>query len=303
MLAKACLLVCLPLSLGAQPLAGAGPLSFGDGGRDALAPPLAQGRLTRFELPFHLSTSARVVAEAEGLRSIDQGPDAAPEVFIDEQYLGAMHAAHGATWRGPQSPLLAPGAHRLIVRNASVQDAEDFVLRRIFVYANAPEAKPRAKVPDLGPQGSPRPLTENGCASVPRRDWPAAKKTGITLSVLSGQVIPTGELVRLKSGEAWACGLKISARSSKPLALLAGFHPQGGDRGRWLFSLDPDPAPVVEEKGYKPARWERFHVELCDGNLAMRFGQNPPLRVPWPQPEISFEIAAQSVEVALRPLP
>ncbi len=121
--------------------------------------------------------------------------------------------------------------------------------------------------------------------------------------MLSGQVIPSGELVRLKDGEAWACALKVSGHSSKPLALLARFAVGPGDHGRWVLGLDPDPPPLVDEVGFKSARWERFRAQLCAGTLTLRFGTGPEWTTPWPQPEISLEIAAQSVEVALRPLP
>lgn len=291
----------LPAALGAAPLASASKLSFGDGGSDALPAAEAPGLRRSFELPFTLSRSAKVLAQAEGLRHIDQGPNAAPEAFIDEQFLGPLRSEHGQAWRSARAVELGPGQHRLLLRNARVADAEDFVLERIFVYAIAP-AGAGPKAPVQAPEAQARPEAENGCAER-RRDWPAHLKGGITLSVLSGQLVSSKELVRLKQGQAWACGLKVTGQSSKPLALLAGFHPLSGDQGAWVMSLDPEPPPAFDETGFKSARWERFQVELCGGNLAMRFGQNPPLRVPWPNPEISFEIAAQSVEVSLRPLP
>ncbi len=153
-------------ALNAAPLASAGPLSFGDGGSDALPPALARGRLGYFELPFALSRSAQVWAEAEGLRFIDLGPDAAPEVSIAEHFLGPLHPEHGSHWRGPLTAELGPGAHKLVLRNAQVQDAEDFVLRRIFVYASAPVKSPSptatATALAKSPTASVRPPAENG---------------------------------------------------------------------------------------------------------------------------------------------
>lgn len=296
--------VLLPGILAAGPLASSGPLSFGDGGSDALPAALAKGRVARFELPFQLSKKTQVWAEAEGIRYVDLGPDSAPEAFIDDRYLGSLHPEHGSTWRGPLTAVLDPGPHRLVLRNAQVQDAEDFVLKRIFVYASAPVPETGPKAPaKQEPQASPRSVSENGCDLKERRDWPAQRKGGITLSVLSGQVVGSGSLVRLKSGEAWTCGLKVTGHSSKPLALLARFAVGPGDKGRWILGLDPEPPPLVEEVGFRSARWERFHAELCAGTLILQFGTGPQWKTPWPQPEIDLEIGAQSVEVALRPIP
>lgn len=304
MRAELCALLMLPGALGAAALASSGRLSLGDGGQDALPAALAQGRVTHFELPFQLSRKTQVWAEAEGIRFVDLGPDAAPEVFIDDHYVGPLHPEHGSSWRGPLTAELEAGPHKLVLRNAQVQDAEDFVLRRIFVYASAPAKEAAVQAPvKMEAPALPRSAPENGCDLKERRDWPKERKAGITLSVLSGQVIPSGNLVRLKSGEAWTCGLKVTGRSSKPLALLAHFAVGPGDKGRWILGLDPNPPPLVDEVGFKSARWERFRAELCAGTLILQFGTGPQWKTAWAQPEIDLEIGAQGVEVSLRPIP
>jgi hypothetical protein len=300
-LRRALLLCALaPGLLRAQVLAEAGPLRFGDGGADALPPVAGDPPRRSLILPFDLTRSAQVGVEVQGLRYVDQGPNAAPELFLDEEYLGPLLAELGSAWRSPRSIKLGPGRHQLLLRNAQVAEAEDFVLKRIFVYAGLPASPAKALSRTATVQASP--VIESGCGR-PRRDWPPAKQPGITLSVLSGQVVGTGELVHLSDGETWSCGIKISAPYKKPLALMAGFEKKAGIQGRWILSLDPDPPARVEPMGYKPARWERFQAAFCQGTLTLRFGQAPPLRVPWVQKELSLEIAAQSVEVALRPTP
>jgi hypothetical protein len=284
-------------------LAEAGPLRFGDGGADALPPVAGDPPRRSLILSFDLTRSAQVGVEVQGLRYIDQGANAAPELFLDEEYLGPLLAELGSAWRSPRSIKLGPGRHQLLLRNAQVTEAEDFVLKRIFVYAGLPDARKPATSPAAAPQAQQAAETAETACGRQRRDWPKAMQRGITLSVLSGQVVGTGELVHLNEGETWGCGIKISAPYSKPLALMAGFEKRGGVQGRWILSLDPDPPALVEPKGYKPARWERFQARFCQGRLSLRFGQAPPLEVSWPQKEISLEIAAQSVEVALRPTP
>jgi hypothetical protein len=260
-------------------------------------------------LPFYLTRSAQVQVEAEGLAHLDRGANAAPELFLDDEYLGPLLAEHHGAWRSPRQVKLAGGSHQLLVRNAQVEDAEDFELKRIFVYAGGPDSEPvktgapkASPLPTAAPAPQENPLAADACGR-PRRDWPQAKKGGVMLSVLSGRTIGTGTLVHLAQGETWACAIKVSAPYSKPLPLMAGFSKGEGVQGRWILSLDPDPPKRVEPKGYKPSRWERFQARLCQGQLSLRFGQAPPLKLPWPQDALDLEIAAQSVEVALKPTP
>jgi hypothetical protein len=296
------LLALAPVAVRAQVLAEAGPLRFGDGGADALLPVAGDPPRRSLILPFDLTRSAQVSVEVEGLRYVDRGPNAAPELFLDEQYLGPLLAELGSAWRSPRSIKLGPGGHQLLLRNAQVADAEDFVLKRIFVYAGSSKARAAAAPASTPVARSPTVEGESSCGQQ-RRDWPEAKKGGVTLSVLTGQVVGSGELVHLQDGDSWACAIKIRAPYSKPLALMAGFEKKGLIQGRWILSLDPEAPPVVAPVGYKPARWERFQARLCQGSLSLRFGQAPPLVIPWTQKELSLEIAAQSVEVALRPTP
>jgi len=44
--------------------------------------------------------------------------DAAPEIFLDDAYLGPLLPEHGGDWRSPHALLLAAGPHRLLVRLA-----------------------------------------------------------------------------------------------------------------------------------------------------------------------------------------
>jgi hypothetical protein len=295
-------LLWAPLGLQARILVEGGPYSLGDGGADALPAAEAKDLRRSIELPFSLSVAAEVQAQAEGLRYLHDAPDAAPEAFIDDQYLGPLLGAHGQTWRSSRSLHLEAGPHRFILRNAAVADAEDFVLKRIFVYASGPPEAPASGAPK-GPRPTPVPTVENGCTWRETRAWPERIKNGLTLSVLSDRVSTTGELVRLLPGDAWECYLKLPAPQGQPLALVATFRPPASGKGpcRWVFSLDLEPPDGVEALGYHPGLWERLHAKLCNGRLSLQFAQAPPVDFPWPKDSLSLEIAAQGVEIALRP--
>ena len=280
-------------------LAEAGPLHFGDGGADALKGSEAADRRSALDLSFTLVKATVVEARAEGLKYLRLDPNAAPEVFMDDQYLGPLLPEHGRDWRSPRSLELGPGTHHLLLRNAQVADAEDFVLKRIFVYASQPSGD---AVPAAAPAPA-RPAAENGCAKVQRRDWPADLKAGITLSVLNGRTIGTGSLVGLVPGDQWVCGIKVSSDRAPTLALEAGFQPLSGTAARWLLSLSPEPPEQVDAVGYKPGNWERLRVKFCDSDLYFQFASAPAMKVHWPHDRLDLEIASQNVEITLRPVP
>lgn len=296
------LLVVSSLGLGsaqAAVLAQAGPLHFGDGGADALKGAEAEDRRSALDLSFTLTKTTEVEARAEGLKYLRMDPNAAPEVFLDDQYLGPLLPEHGRDWRSPRALELGPGPHHLLLRNAQVADAEDFVLKRFFVYASQPSGE-APSAPSLAPA---RLAAENGCAKVQRRDWPSALKAGITLSVLNGRTIGTGTLVGLAPGDQWVCGLKVSSDRAPTLALEAGFQPLSGTAARWLLSLSPEPPAQVDAVGYKPGHWERLRVKFCDGDVFFQFASAPAMKVHWPHERLDLEIASQNVELTLRPVP
>jgi hypothetical protein len=295
-------LVWVPLLLRGEILVQGGPFSLGDGGADALPPEEARDLRSSVELPFTLTAAAEVQAQAEGLRYLRDDRDAAPEAFIDDQYLGPLLSVHGSTWRSSRSLQLAPGPHRFILRNAAVADAEDFVLKRIFVYASGPSelaARPLSKTAAAATE----PVKENGCIWRETRAWPEKLKTGLTLSVLSDRLATSGELVRLVPGDSWECYLKLPAPQGRPLALVAAFQRSASGKGpcRWIFSLDLEPPEEVDALGYHPGLWERVRAKLCNGHLSLQFAQAPPVDIPWDQDSLGLEIAAQGVEIALRP--
>jgi hypothetical protein len=292
-----------PALSNARVLAQAGPLSLGDGGQDALPADEARGLRASIDLPFTLSQSAEVQAQAEGLRHLRDDRDAAPEAFIDDEYLGPLLGVHGSTWRSSRSLQLGPGPHHFILRNAAVADAEDFVLKRIFVYATGPdEAVAKGQSPAAKALSGPAP--ENGCSGRQTRDWPEQLKQGITLSVLNGRAVGSGSLVTLRQGDAWECYLKLPGSEDQSLALEEGLRAPAGGKGpcSWVFSLDIAPPPTgVDHDYYHPGRWERARAQLCNGHLKLQFAQAPAINIPWASDSLSLEIAAQDVEISLRP--
>ena len=120
---------------------------IGDGGSDAVrgGPPPQR----RFHLPFQLSRAERVWVEAQGLQGLRHDSNTAPEVFLDDVYLGPLRSEHGADWRSPQAVDLSPGAHVLELRCADAMDADDVSLQRLQVLSDskARPAKPTVAKP------------------------------------------------------------------------------------------------------------------------------------------------------------
>jgi hypothetical protein len=293
-------LACLPRFLHAGVLAQAGPLCLGDGGADPLPAGLAAHLQSSVDLPFFLTHSAQVQAQAEGLSHIDRDAGSAAEAFLDDQLIGTIQKAHGSLWRSSLALTLGPGPHHFILQNAAVEDAEDFCLQHLSVYTGEDD-KPLP--PPAPTRRSVRHVRAGGCDLPLRSDWPPSLRGGIVLSVLQGQVVGTGELLRMKPGEAWVCGVKVPSKDGRPQALSMSFETRPGQGARLTFVLDPQPPQRVDAMGYTPDHWESFQAWLCQGTLTLQLAQVPPIKIPWKEESLGLEIAAQDVEISLRAAP
>lgn len=272
---------------------------MGDEGQDKLSAAqrlsaTAVGRELR--LPFQLEKPARVWVEAQRLEGLRLGQvNAAPEVFVDEAYLGPLLAEHGGHWRSPRAVMLAAGGHSLLLRNAAVADAADLRIEGLRVLSDGqPEA------PDPAPLLPPQPCA---CGVSPAgRAWPqrlAGK--ALLLSVLSGRTAYTGVLSHLRQGQAWECRLRLPSRKGKPLPLAVSVERGPGALCRLIIAPDPQVQAPVNALGYSPDTWEPARLELCGGQLSLRFAQAPEIRLPWPLDELDLELGAQDLELGLMP--
>jgi hypothetical protein len=296
----AALCLCLAGRLQAGTLAQHGPFTWGDGGRDALAGAKPQKEL---KLAFELAQPATVTVEVSGLKRLDLGPNAAPEIFLDDESLGGLQAQHGGFWRSPFQPALGAGSHVLLVRNAAVQDAEDFEATRVLVYAGAPsKALGPAVIIPAKSIPAPRNIAMRPplCSGHWRRDWMDDLKGGITLSVLNGQQVFTPTLVTMKPGQSWRCEVRIPKREGKPVALVIGFDRLTKRSGKLYFG--PDSAiNVVGVPGYRPGEWEPLTVDLCeDKKLVFRLGDGPALKTFWSFTDLDLKFSAVDLELGVR---
>jgi hypothetical protein len=269
---------------GAAVLAQGGPLRLG------LDQP---GAVPQFSLAFHLSASARVWAEARGLNGLQPGHSGeAPEAFLDDQYLGPLLAEHGGAWRSPEALELAAGDHALLLRCSSVGSPADCGLRALEVVSDGPKAAASA---------APAPAPDCGHPTLTRR-WPARLHgQSLVLSVLSGRTQSAGVMVQLRSGQAWACRLRLPAPNGQALPLMAKFSVTRAGRGCLLLSLDRQFQGRVDALGYTPDTWEPLTVSLCGGRLNVALAEAPPFAVDAAGPSLELELAAQDVELGLKP--
>jgi hypothetical protein len=92
----------------------------------------ADGDRGEYDLSFALTATARVWAEVDveaGLNRADS--NGAPEVFLDDQYLGLLLAEQDGRWRSPQAFELPAGTHTLSVRAADGENVPSVRLRRV----------------------------------------------------------------------------------------------------------------------------------------------------------------------------
>jgi hypothetical protein len=277
-------------------LAENGLLVIGDKGADAIRggpPPQC-----RFQWRFKLDAPTKVWAEAEGLQGLQRGGNAAPELFLGESYLGPLRLEHGDSWRSPKAVLLPAGEHALELRCAAVRDADDVSIQRLRVLSDAPApSRP-------GPRR--KPASAAACRDLrTRKDWPARLGRGsVTLSVLSGRQAGSGILVQLEPGQAWHCAVRVpQAPGGGALALAAQWERLGPQRWRLLFFIDPQGRanPRNDAVGYEPGAWEPLHLQLCEGRLQAAFAKTGALPQAVPQGPIQVEIAAQDLELGLKP--
>lgn len=287
------LFIAAPLS--AATIAENGLLNLGDRGGDAIRGGPAP--VCRFQLAFKLAEPTRVWVEAEGLQGLHRDSNAAPEVFLDDAYLGPLRVEHGGAWRSPRDLQLAAGRHVLELRCAAVGDADDVSLQKLRVLSEGPAA-PKAKA-------APKPAAKGCSAPTLRKDWPKRLgRGGLTLSVLSGREADSKPLHTLKAGEAWALQARVPADpQGGALALNASMQRLAPGRWKLLFHLDPRGRDRNDPVGYRPGQWEPLRFQLCDGQLRAEFAQAGALQMAEPGPQASIEIAAQDLELGLKPAP
>lgn len=94
-----------------------------------------RGDLKEYALPFSLTAPARVWAEADVQAGLVEGDaDKAPEVFLDDNYLGPLLAQH---WRSSRALQLEAGPHHLVLRSPDAADAGTLTLGRLRVVSDA----------------------------------------------------------------------------------------------------------------------------------------------------------------------
>lgn len=287
----------LAQGLVATTLAENGFSVLGDGGADALDAAQRRGQPVRdrLELRFRLDAADQVWVEIEGLRHAGRASDPAPEIFLDDHYLGGLKAVHGSTWRSPHKVALAAGEHVLLLRCADVQDADDITVDRVRVLGGGSTApRPGAKA-----------LRRDDCAhpSAVVADRNKFGKGGIILSVLSGREARTGVLVHLREGEAWSLQVKLPTDSfGRVQAWETELQWPEPDTLRLLFGVNRKFRPGgVDAKHYTPGAWEPLRFSYCGGVLAVDFARAGRLEQALSGKRIGIEIAARDQEIALRP--
>lgn len=285
----------LGAALNAAVVAENGLTVLGDKGSDAIRggpPPQC-----RHQLRFHLDQPTRVWVEAQGLQGLHADSNAAPEVFLDERYLGPLRVEHGRDWRSPLDLDLPAGPHVLELRCAAVADADDVSMQRLRVLSAAAPKKRKAKAP----------AKQAGCAApLLRKDWPPALGRGsLTLSVLSGREAASPVLATLKDGEAWLLQARVpAAAQGGALALNATLSRLAPGRWRLLFMLDSKGRVDRNDPvGYRPGAWEPLRFQFCQGQLRADFAQAGALQMAEDAPSVSIEVAARDLELGLKPAP
>ncbi|HTB33226.1 MAG TPA: hypothetical protein VK842_00030, partial [bacterium] len=132
--------------------------------------------------------------------------------------------------------------------------------------------------------------------------WPRRLRgQGLVLSVLSGRAQSAGLMARLLPGQAWACRVRLPAPLGRALPLLASFTAPQPGRGCLLLSLDKDFHGDAAALGYTPEAWEPLTLTLCQGRLDVALAHAPPFHVDYSGPSLDLELAAQDVELGLKP--
>lgn len=253
-------------------------------------------------LSFRLSAPDRVWAEASGLNGV--GPedrDAAPEVFLDDRYLGPLLSDFGDAWRSAQALRLGPGTHQLLLRCAEDGAGPRLDWKSLRVLGDAPcRPEPVVAVKRAVP-AAPRPSCDG---LIRRRDWPARLHGDpLVLPAALGRLAVSGPLVHLRLGESWGLFMKIpTGPDGGPLPLVVRFDTPEPGRVRFLVRVDTQfHGGVVAAVGYAPNRWQWLTVSLCSGALRLRFAGEPPLNYAWGLPSLDFEMAALGVTLSLAP--
>jgi hypothetical protein len=294
----------------------------GDRGADALrgGPPPS----CRIVVPFTLAAPARVWAEASGLQGQGPDPNAAPEVFLDDTYLGTLRVEHGVDWRSPEAVDLSAGAHALLLRCAEVPDADDVRMESLRVMAELPgkpkpvhaalkrpQAKAAAK-PSAAPVSAQAPAPEAAktpdCGHLRERvEWiDGPPERGKTLSVFNGHIVDGGSLVKLQPGEAFTLLVKVPGEAKqKAPALSTGWKADAGERLCFLFFIDPEAAqlPARDARDYRPNAWEPLRFEYCGGRLSVRFAKAHAQSLAWNKDYAELVVGAQGLELGLKPAP
>jgi hypothetical protein len=259
------------------------------------------------KLDFHLAKAARVWAEADGLRGLAaEDRDSAPEVFLDDNYLGPLLVDFGSSWRSPEALRLPAGDHQLLVRSA--QEGEGPALRwtALRVLGDAPcvPKVPPAVAPPSKASKASEPASAPCGSLIPRRDWPARLEgRSLTLSAASGAAVGSGPLVHLNQGDSWRALMKIPlGPDGQPMPLLVSFAEPAKDRVRFLVWVDHQAQGTVGALGYTPGVWESLTLSLCSGVLKMGFAQEPVLSFAFPRPGADFEVAARDLDLFLAPV-
>ena len=247
----------------------------------------------RRELPFTLTATTRVWAEAAGLwGQPGQGQGDAPEAFFDDSYAGPLWAEAGGAWRSPRAFVLGPGPHRLLLRASSLGPASPSGGASLKVLSD-----PVGRL-EAAPQSTP-------CGCLPaslRRGWPA--RLGgrpLVLSVHSGRVQSAGTLVHLRDRDGWECRVRLPAPGGRPLAVVAAVRATGPGAAQLVLGLDPGYRGPAAALGYTPGRWEPLRLGWCRGRLTVRLAQAPALVVALPPGPLALALAAQDLELGLAP--
>jgi len=132
--------------------------------KDSLRLGRRAGDLPEYALPFTLTASARVWAEADiqaGL--VPDDTNGAPKVFLDDTFLGFLLVT---PWRSPAALMLSSGAHRLTVRISEAETVPTVTLSRVRVVSD--DGGHWAKVTETQPCGCGGPPCPEGKAPAKR---------------------------------------------------------------------------------------------------------------------------------------
>jgi hypothetical protein len=250
-------------------------------------------------LGFRLAAADRVWAEAGGLGGLDpEDRDSAPEVFLDDTYLGPLLSDFGEAWRSPQALRLGPGEHEFLVRCAQEGEGPLLRWRSLRVLGDSPCLPAPARAMESAPA---LPAT---CGKLRRSFYwpPRLREQSLVLPEIGGRFAASGSLVRLRQGERWTVLMKIpKGPDGGPLPLVVRFETPVQGRVRFLIWVDRSTRGPVGAVGYVPGRWQALTLSLCSVSLRLRFAGEPPLEYPCGLSSVEFEVAARDLELSLAP--